>query len=132
MAAEGDNGKPTTLTLEPGVTIAFSEEGTLGIGYGQVAKLVAKGTAQKPITLTSLNGPWNGVVFYGKGTADLDTVTLENVKAENFPISVEAESQGTIKNVTFKKTKHGLKKCGEKVEASGLKADKGVKADVGC
>ena len=57
----------TTLTIEPGVTLRFQEATYLEVGH-KGSRLVAKGTADKPIVFTSglstkRPGDWVGVVF---------------------------------------------------------------------
>jgi hypothetical protein len=72
-----------TLTIEPG-TVIFGDKstaGTLIIEPG--AKIMAEGTAQKPIVFTSAQakgsraaGDWGGVVLMGKGAANRPAATL--------------------------------------------------------
>lgn len=57
----------STLTIEPGVTLRFHEETYLEVGH-KGSRLVAKGTADRPIVFTSAMdkqkpGDWVGVVF---------------------------------------------------------------------
>jgi hypothetical protein len=57
----------TTLTIEPGVTMRFQEATYLEVGH-KGSRLVAKGTADKPIVFTSglatkRPGDWVGIVF---------------------------------------------------------------------
>ncbi len=68
----GINGKVATLTIEPGVTLAFEKEESSGIYIGYDPRrqgvLVAAGTAEAPITFTSANenkaaGDWMGLNF---------------------------------------------------------------------
>ncbi len=56
------------VTIEPGVTIAMSEEGYIRVGYYTSGKLTAVGTEEKPITFTSnltdkAAGDWKGIKF---------------------------------------------------------------------
>ena len=60
-----ENG--STLTIEPGVTLRFADSSYLEIGH-KGSRLVAKGTADKPIVFTSgaankRPGDWIGLVF---------------------------------------------------------------------
>ncbi len=133
LAVEAEDGAHTaTLTLEAGTTLLFNPEGSLSVGYNQPAKLVAKGTAGKPVTLDALSDDWGGVWAYDRATLDLDTVTISKVREASPGLTTAEKTQGTVKNVTFQKTKHGLKKCSTQVQSSGLKADKGVKAEEPC
>lgn len=77
-----------TLTLEPGVRLAFKVDRGLVVKNG---KLVAKGTAEAPIVLTSANptpaaGDWNGVIFDEEHLLGqvLEFVTVEYAGHENF------------------------------------------------
>lgn len=67
-----EDGDAVTLTIEPGVTIAFEEEAGSGIyvgnGDARQGVLVAEGTAESPITFTSAAdapaaGDWMGIVL---------------------------------------------------------------------
>ncbi len=129
--AQGPTGKTATLTVEPGANLRFLENAALYIGYGGVGKLVAKGTAQKPITFDAVQGPWKGIHVYANSSVELDTLSLAGVVDDAFPIELDADSRGSITGLTLKGTKKGVKSCG-KATLSGLKADKGVKADEKC
>ena len=85
-ATDGVTGTPVTLTIQPGVTI-FAATGRSWLAVTRGSKLVAKGTADKPIVFTSrdnvqgLNtvnssGQWGGVVLMGRApVSDCDTGT---------------------------------------------------------
>jgi hypothetical protein len=62
--------KRYTLTIEPGVKLAFRANGVIATkaDQGTTGVLVAKGTAEKPIVFTSASptptaGDWQGIVF---------------------------------------------------------------------
>ncbi|HWB78168.1 MAG TPA: hypothetical protein VG755_24555 [Nannocystaceae bacterium] len=66
-----EDGDAVTLTIEPGVTIAFEDEAGSGIYVGssdaRQGVLIAEGTAESPITFTSaadapVAGDWMGIV----------------------------------------------------------------------
>ena len=66
------DGPPATLTIEPGVTLAFEREtgGGIFVGKSETAAgiLVAEGTADAPIVFTSAQDPaapgdWRGLYF---------------------------------------------------------------------
>jgi hypothetical protein len=57
------------LTVEPGVTLKFTDSVGIDVGYTSSGKLVAVGTAQNPITFTSAAttpgpGDWRGIRFW--------------------------------------------------------------------
>ncbi|MGC4114743.1 MAG: hypothetical protein QM765_09065 [Myxococcales bacterium] len=72
IAFNGAGAKSASLTLEPGVALRFIESGTLAVGYSATAKLVAKGTAEKPITFASASEgqKWQGLVAWSNGTLE--------------------------------------------------------------
>lgn len=61
----------SVLTIQPGTVIKFGANGSLSIGYGSNATILAIGTATNPITFTSsallpTAGAWEGLTFYDK------------------------------------------------------------------
>lgn len=65
----GGNG--VNLTIAPGTTLKFSNNGSLSVAYwdGQNGKLIAEGTTDSPIIFTSnelavQKGDWDGLIFY--------------------------------------------------------------------
>jgi len=67
------------LTIEPGVTLKFSDNTTIFVGQSGTGKVLINGTAQSPITLTTQYNPpvaggWYGFDFY-PGTASGSQVT---------------------------------------------------------
>lgn len=92
-ASDGVTGTPVTLTIEPGVTI-FAATGRAWLAVNRGSKLMANGTAAKPIVFTSrdnvqgLNtvnssGQWGGVVLMGRApVSDCDTGTPTTDKTQ--------------------------------------------------
>lgn len=73
----------SVLTIEPGTVIKFGANGSLSIGYGSNATILANGTAAKPITFTSsalmpAAGAWEGLTFYDK-TLNNSVLTYCNI-----------------------------------------------------
>ena len=71
------------LTIEPGVTLKFSDNTTIFVGQSGTGKVLINGTAQNPITLTTqpgleLPGGWYGFDFY-PGTASGSQVTYATI-----------------------------------------------------
>lgn len=59
----------SVLTIEPGTIIKFGSNGSLSVGYGSAATVLATGTATNPIIFTSsaalpAAGAWEGLTFY--------------------------------------------------------------------
>lgn len=129
---DGEPGKSAALTIEPGAKLRFLENAALYVGYSAPAKLIAKGTADKPITFEAVQDAWKGVHAYAAATVELDAVTLSGVGDDEHPLVLDGDSKGDLKNVTLKGTKKGIKACGSKATLTGLKADKGVAAQEKC
>ena len=78
---------PTTLTIEPGATLAFSANNGFLIELG--GAIVAMGTTAAPITFTSAEptpsaGDWIGLVFAGPGTgSSIDGAVIEYAGSVN-------------------------------------------------
>lgn len=74
------------LTLDPGVTLRFTQSRNLQVGACCTAagSLVARGTAAEPITFTSYRGlwEWNGLHFDGRWGGGATISRLENVTIE--------------------------------------------------
>lgn len=63
------------LTIEPGTTLRFTNDGTLEIGYAQHAALIAEGEPTRPILFTSASttpqaGDWKGIYFYSNNSSN--------------------------------------------------------------
>jgi len=73
------------LTMTPGTTIKFANNGRLTAQSG--GKIVAKGTPERHITLTSSGSDsWNGVGFYGSERNNiLSYVDMVNANSRNKP-----------------------------------------------
>lgn len=70
----------SVLTIEPGTVIRFGTNGSLVVGYGSAATVLAIGTADKPIIFTSsallpAAGAWEGITFYN-GTLSNSTLSF--------------------------------------------------------
>jgi hypothetical protein len=116
------------VTIEPGVELRFGDRSALSVGYTARSKLIAKGTAEKPIRFTALDhkepGSWNGLTIYGNA----EGTTLENVvieyagAADGNAMAVKAAGV-TLKNVKITGAKGaGIQVTSEQpvAELSGL------------
>ncbi len=85
-----------TLTIEAGVTLAFEAGAALRVGEFAPAKLVVKGTAEKPVTFTSAKdkaaGAWVGVVLASQAArSSVEHAVIEYAGAADGPaLRVEA------------------------------------------
>lgn len=95
-----------TLTIEPGTIILGdkSSKGTLIIKPG--AKIIARGTAQKPIVFTSGQakgarnyGDWGGIILLGKAKVNKTPATIEGENISTFGGQDEADNSGVLKYV---------------------------------
>ena len=132
LAVNGDETKSITLTIAPGSTLLFNDQGKLSVSYYAPAKLVAKGTAEKPITFGKLLSSWGGVGIYGKGSIELENVTISGTGDEVWPVDLAEEVTGSVKKVSLTDTRKGLHSCAKKVKPEGVTANKGVKAVEKC
>ncbi len=115
VTIEGDVTIDAKLTIEPGVTISFVENGALHMGYNAASTLIAKGTADKPITFTSAGdkvpGWWQGIHFYNNNKRSvLEHVVIEHAGSagdENgFGLKVDYDVKDlTITDSIFRDTK---------------------------
>ncbi|SEJ61459.1 hypothetical protein SAMN04487995_5485 [Dyadobacter koreensis] len=95
-----------TLTIEPGTIIKGDKltKGSLIIKPG--AKIMAEGTAAKPIIFTSSAakgarnyGDWGGVVLLGKAPVNKTPATIEGENVSTFGGTDAADNSGTLKYV---------------------------------
>ena len=132
LTVNGEETKSITLTLAPGDQLLFNNEGKVTVSYYAPAKLVAKGTPEKPIRFEKLLASWNGVGIFGKGSIELENASISGTGADVAPLSLADEVTGSVKRLTLKDTKRGVHACAAKVQPEGVTADKGVKAVEKC
>lgn len=89
-----------TLTIEPGTTIAFDDNKSLGVE----GKLIAQGNETHPIVFTSNKsvkspGDWNTIVFYNKSDP-LSVIDHIKVEYSRYGLTLE-ETSPTVTNSTF-------------------------------
>ena len=133
-----------TLTIEPGTIIKGRKgEGSLASALivAQGGKIMAEGTAQKPIVFTSEldnigvgqsmgtsldetdRGLWGGVIILGKApiSADAEAVQIEGIPADEafgkYGGTIADDNSGTFKYVSIR---HGGSLIGEGNEINGL------------
>ncbi|HIH10112.1 MAG TPA: hypothetical protein HA254_05600 [Candidatus Diapherotrites archaeon] len=84
MVLEGQHvfGRNDTLIIERGTVLSMKKDASI-ISFGTV---IAKGTAEKPITITSYSGePWGSFVMQGSNSyAELDYVHMSNGSGTNY------------------------------------------------
>ena len=85
------------LTIEAGVTLKFSPNTTIFVGQSGSGKLLAKGTAQDPITLTSQSGlstdeGWYGLEFFEGSSGSQVTYTTIEYAGGNLDAAIVGES----------------------------------------
>jgi hypothetical protein len=93
-----------TLTIEPGTVIKsdITEKGALTIERG--GKIMAEGTADKPIVFTSGNdfpiaGDWGGVVILGRATTNKGEATIEGGIGRMYGGTNDDDNSGVLKYV---------------------------------
>lgn len=122
-----------TLTLEAGATLAFAEGAAITVGYYEPAKLIVKGTAEAPVTLTTsadkVAGVWQGVRLEAKANrSSIQGLVLEHAgTADEAALLVKAQDV-TIAGTTVRQAKG----VGVEVEGEGMATITGTTfADVG-
>ncbi len=116
VTVEGaEAGKSASLTIDKGTKLVFGEGASLNVGYNNPGKLAISAVAMKP-----LQGTWKGIESYAHGNLSLENTSIEGVADDTPAIRADAESEGSVKNVSVK-SKLGFKKCSDKVQSSGNK-----------
>ena len=94
------------LTIEPGTIIKGDKltKGTLIVKPG--AKIMAEGSATKPIVFTSSSakgsrnyGDWGGIILLGKAPVNKTPATIEGENVSTFGGTDAADNSGTLKYV---------------------------------
>lgn len=113
VAVDSSGGERAILTLSPGTELRFMPDGRLGLGYHGTAGLVARGTAEAPITFTAAEkrepGAWTGVTVWSQGEADIEHAVFEfGGKEDDRGALVVEDGQLTLKDVTFRSNRIGV------------------------
>lgn len=94
------------LTIEPGTIIKGDNvtKGTLIVSPG--AKIIAEGTASKPIVFTSNKpkgernaGDWGGIIILGNAVVNKNPITIEGENISTFGGTNDADNSGILKYV---------------------------------
>lgn len=126
VQVNGKSGGMATLTIEGGNEIRMAPASTLDIGYYQPARLVAKGSADAPITFKPATGEgpgsWKYVAIYGKGEGQLDHVMFQNGGSDDNKGMLFANSKAKLEidHGTFEGAETAVKLDGNDVELEGL------------
>jgi hypothetical protein len=132
LNVNGEETRSATLTIAPGNTLLFNDQGKLSVSYYAPAKLVAKGTPEKPITFGKLLASWGGVGLYGKGVIELENAAISGTGDDIWPLDLSGEVTGAVKKVALTDTRKGIHGCAKKVKPEGVTADQGIKAVEKC
>ncbi|MBS2012235.1 MAG: hypothetical protein JST00_05080 [Deltaproteobacteria bacterium] len=121
-----EDGAPAVMTVEPGVTLKFDNgQGTSGVTVGATdkrqGKVVAKGTADKPILMTSAKaapaaGDWMGIYFrYSPPSGNaFENVTFEYAGANSGAVGFgcgPGDNDATILILSGRPTESWVKNC---------------------
>lgn len=79
----GDSATHPTLTVEPGVTMAFAPGVEVSVGWNAPGAIRAMGTVAEPVTFTGnadIPGTWTGIVigYYADSSSLFDHVIVDN------------------------------------------------------
>jgi hypothetical protein len=94
------------LTIEPGVEIQVDADQRIEVGYNAAGRLLARGTAEKPIRFVSRGrkepGAWRGIVLFDRaGGSVLEHVVLEHAGRDNGSALENRAAEVRVKNVRF-------------------------------
>jgi hypothetical protein len=94
------------LTIEPGVEIRVEADQRIEVGYGGDGRLLARGTAEKPIRFVSRGrkepGAWRGIALLDRaGGSTLEHVTLEHAGRDNGSALENRAPDVRVKHVRF-------------------------------
>ncbi len=95
-----------TLTIEPGTIIRGDKESKAALFVKRGAKIMAVGTAEKPIVFTSNQpagqrraGDWGGLVILGKAPVNKTPAVVEGEEKTEFGGNDPADNSGELKYV---------------------------------
>lgn len=119
-----------TLTLAPGIDLAFAAEQQLSIGYSSDATLKAIGTADRPIKLHAMrdDASWKGVYLYEHAFGnELAQVQLTGASGDA-GIVVHRGATGKITDVACARCAAATltSQCGARLTTAGIKAEAGT------
>jgi hypothetical protein len=94
------------LTIEPGVEIRIDADQRIDVGYGREGRLIARGTAEKPIRFVSNGrkepGAWRKIVLFEQaGGSVLEHVLIEHAGREGEAALESKARDVSLKNVRF-------------------------------
>jgi hypothetical protein len=119
-----------TLTLAPGVELAFAGDQQLSIGYNSDGTLKAVGTKDQPIKLhaTRDDVTWKGLFLYGHAVgSELANLQLAGTSGDA-GIIVEQGASAKLTDIACARCKGGTltSKCGATITTAGIKAGEGT------
>jgi len=126
VQVNGESGSMATLTIEGGNEIRLAPASTLDIGYYKAARLVAKGSADAPISFKPAAGKgpgsWKYVAIYGKGEGQLEHVVFANGGADEDKgmLFANGKAKLALDHATFEGAKVAVKLDGDDVELEKL------------
>ena len=102
---KGSDSNDVTLTVEPGVTIYGDTSSLSFLAVSRGAKLVAEGTKEKPIILTSANaidgnaapGDWGGLIINGNAPLNTGATAEGEGDTGTYGGSDAGDSSGVLK-----------------------------------
>lgn len=104
-----------TLTLAPGLELRFDADGYINVGYYNPGELIAVGSAERPIVMTSTAdsrqpGAWRGVSLYKHARARLEGVTMRygGRLVDRGVLFANGEAEVAIRGCTFQDNAAGV------------------------
>jgi len=112
---------PVSLTIQPGATLRFGSDASIGVGWNNPGALIAVGTAEKPITFTAAAGSWKGITIY-KGKAQVENAAFEKLADDAAPVTFRKDTEGDVKALKLTGLKLPVRDCTEKkLQTNGVK-----------
>jgi hypothetical protein len=121
-----------TLTLEAGVVLKIAEGAEISVGYSTPAKIIVKGTAAEPVTLTSAGdavpGFWKGLHLYRQANrSSLEGLVIEHAGDDRGALHIDARDV-VVKGVTVRNAKEIGLRVGDEGTVTGLAGNSFEKA----
>jgi len=111
---DGEEARPTTLSVAAGAQLRFGQEGALRVGLYQTGKLVLAGEAAKPISLAAQGeakpGAWRGVWIDNGGTLELRHASIADAGYdEGAAIVLDRNAKATISKLALANSTVGVR-----------------------
>jgi len=118
----GTQETPAEVTFGAGLKLHFDEDGYINVGYYDPGVLVAEGTADSPVLLTSHEGrgagAWRGVNLYKHARASFTHTVFEHGArfVDRGVLYANSEAGVALRDVTFRDNRSGIVLYHDKIQ----------------